>query len=469
MDRKIQALSAFVSVAITASALAAVSPEEAKQLGGSVLTEWGAERAGNKEGSIPAWTGERIKIPASYNPSEPGQVPDPFGDKPLYTITAQNAAQYADKLSVGQLELLKKYPNFRMNIYPTHRTVNFPKAVIENTLKNATACHTGKGGLSMEGCYAGVAFPIPKTGNEVVWNHLTAYSPAAFAGMTNSWIVDASGKPQLQGLQNVSYHFAFWDTDKPGPRASNTLYWMLRFDTEAPARLVGQKYVILSPLDPIDPGQRAWLYVPGQRRVKLAPDLAYDTPSPASGGASTMDEQQVFLGAQDRFDFKLKGKKERYLIVNDNRSADFKVCPPEVFLTKNFPNPDCVRFELHRAWEVEATLKPGFRNIMPKRVMYFDEDWSGAALGDQYDAASKLYRVDYSPVYLWYAPPNSDNPNFAQNSQFNLHSNSLTMDLQTGIWAASSLFGCKGCGYVPIKPKPDVFYSPEALAGEGIR
>src|SRR5262249_54492274 len=104
-----------MSAAFAAPAFAAVSAEEAKQLGGPTLTEWGAERAGNKEGTIPAWTGERVKAPASWNPKEPAQTPDPWNDKPLYTITAQNMSQYADKLSPGQMEMFKKYPTYRMD------------------------------------------------------------------------------------------------------------------------------------------------------------------------------------------------------------------------------------------------------------------------------------------------------------------------------------------------------------------
>src|SRR5437870_473055 len=107
--------------------------------------------------------------------------------------------------------MFKKYPNYRMDIYPTHRTTIYPKWVIENTLKNATACKATNGGLTMDGCYAGVAFPIPKTGNEAVWNHLTAYSPAGYAGSVKSWVVDSSGKALLQGLQVVDYHYGFWD------------------------------------------------------------------------------------------------------------------------------------------------------------------------------------------------------------------------------------------------------------------
>ena len=167
------AASAFASIAF-----AAVSPEEAKQLGGPVLTIFGAERAGNKDGSIPAFSGEGgelVKVPASFDPNEPFHVPNPFNDKPLFAITTQNMETYADKLTEAQKALLKTIPGYRMDIYPTRRTAYYPKYVLDNSIKNATNCKGGPGELALVGCYGGVMFPIPKTGNQVMWNHLTRY------------------------------------------------------------------------------------------------------------------------------------------------------------------------------------------------------------------------------------------------------------------------------------------------------
>ena len=83
--------------ACVSTTYAAVSAEEAKQLGGSQLTIFGAEKAGNKEGTIPPYTGIGVKPPSTWDPKFPGQRPDPYNDKPLFTITAENAAQYAKR------------------------------------------------------------------------------------------------------------------------------------------------------------------------------------------------------------------------------------------------------------------------------------------------------------------------------------------------------------------------------------
>src|SRR5512138_3434549 len=108
----------------------ALTAEEAKQLG-TTLTEIGAERAGNAEGTIPPYEGGLTTPPAGYRPGS-GTRPDPFaGEKPLFSIDGKNAAAHAARLTEGQKALLAKYPDFRMDVYPTHRTVAFPRFVLE--------------------------------------------------------------------------------------------------------------------------------------------------------------------------------------------------------------------------------------------------------------------------------------------------------------------------------------------------
>src|SRR3954454_23477265 len=88
-------------------ARAAVSPEEANQLK-TTLTPLGAEKAGNAEGTIPAWDGGYTKVWEGYKSGAPR--PDPFAsEKPVFQITAANMGQYADKLSDGAQALLQRF------------------------------------------------------------------------------------------------------------------------------------------------------------------------------------------------------------------------------------------------------------------------------------------------------------------------------------------------------------------------
>lgn len=446
-----------IAVAFSTAAIAAASEEEAKQLG-TTLTPWGAIKAGNKDGSIPAYTGP-VKPPASFDPKNPGHRPDPFADeKPIYSITAKNMERYADKLSEGMKAVFKKYPDFRMDVYPTHRTANYPQYFLDNSIKNATHCKTANDGLQLEGCFGGVPFPIPKSGNEVMWNRLLKFEQVALysTGVTSS-LVDTQGNITVTGVGTMWNAYPIFDPNRTTPMAEDEPYNIVRLDYESPIRKAGEKVVVHDSIDMINVGRRAWSYLPGQRRVKLAPDLAYDTPSPIGGGATTTDETSVFYGALDRYDFKLVGKKELIIPYNAYKARDPDVCPNATLLkTRNFPNPDCLRWELHRVWVVEATLKPGMRHVYPRRTLYWDEDLPGVGMSDAYDAADQMYRVTYNlPIALYDTTGHSTDTK-------------VTMDLATGNYVESQDTTDKG-GWVVTEPKPKTFFTPQALAGSGVR
>lgn len=154
-----------------AGAIAAVTAEEAKQLG-TTLTAFGAEKAASADGAIPEYAGGLTKPPADFVPNS-GKWPDPFKDeKPLLSVNAANMAQYADQLTPGVQALLQRFPDYRLDVYPTHRTMHYPQWVLDNTAKNATSAKlVGKiEGDGVEGAFGGIPFPIPKSGYEVMWN-----------------------------------------------------------------------------------------------------------------------------------------------------------------------------------------------------------------------------------------------------------------------------------------------------------
>ena len=355
----------------------AVSEDEAKQLG-TTLTLFGAEKAGNKEGTIPEYTGGLTSPPASYKNGN-GIRPDPFPeDKPLYSIDSKNMDQYADKLSDGTKALLKKYPSFRIDVYPTRRTVAFPKTVLDNTVKNATRCKTIEDGLAIvEECRGGMPFPIPKDGHEVMWNHLIRFQGYWYDFKARTYYVDSSGRVVLADEFTAAQEWPYYIERRevhgrvlPGSVG------------QAADALGGRDQHVLRLLEPGADGTPRMDVSPGQRRVRVAPDFTYDTPTDSSGGIETFDDIQLFSGKMDRYDFKLVGKKEIIMPYNMYK-ANYET-KAEDLLKPNHANPDKIRWELHRAWVVEATLKPGKRHIYSKRVFYWDEDWGGGVV-DLYD------------------------------------------------------------------------------------
>jgi hypothetical protein len=300
-------------------------------------------------------------------------------------------------------------------------------------------------------------FPLAKTGNEVMWNRLLKYDGySLFTKAAASWVVDTQGTIMASGVPDFWMYYPIFDPRKTTPIGPDEPYEKIRLDYSAPPRKAGEKLIVHDNVDMVDIGRRAWSYLPGQRRVKLAPDIAYDTPSPTGGGSGTVDDSAVFYGALDRFDFKLVGKRELYIPYNNYKARDPKVCPGKVSMIQHHLNPDCVRWELHRVWVVEATVKPGLRHIYPKRTFYWDEDLPGVGLADNYDAAGKMYRVSHSlPITLYDIQGHSTDE-------------WVTYDLQTGVYNRQEDPTDSG-GWVAVPPPPDSFFASEALAGGGVR
>ena len=384
-------LAAVMLACLLTTAYAEVTPEEAKQLG-STLTRFGAIKAGNKEGTIPEYTGAHINIPADYKPDS-GFYTDPFRDeKPRFRIDAKNLEQYADKLTEGQKQLIKQNPaTYYIDVYPTHRTEVFPEKVLAATLRNATGCKAQKDYTGLDvACRGGLPFVIPKNGNEVMWNIITRWqgSGQVVVQGQRGWLVDSNGRPTLTAEQFTRQEKPYYQLEQADrdPQMLMRTYSI----TRAPSRLAGVGSGIVDYIDMDQKPRRAWNYTPGQRRVKLAPEFAYDTPVASLGGATLFDELWLFSGKMDRFDFKLVGKKEMVLPYNNYKLITG--CKGEGKLQAKHIDPACDRWEMHRVWVVEATLKPGQRHVYSKRTYYIDEDGYGAGMFDAFDQSGNLYR-----------------------------------------------------------------------------
>ncbi len=375
----------------TAPASAKVSPEQAAKLGNE-LTPVGAIKAGNADGTIPAWNPD-FQPPAEYQGSG-GFYVDPYKDeKPLFTITSKNVVQYKDKLSLGQIKMFETYPDtFRMDIYESHRDGSYSDFVHENTIKNATRATLAPSGNGVENAYGGAAFPIPNNGVEAIWNSGQAGEPIYYKRTFDDVLVYKDGA-QVKGTFTTERLAAFFDTrmsiDQFYEEGHPRLYYMTQ--THAPVRDKGGVTLVYSPVNPTVAPQSAWTYSPGVRRVRRAPTVDYDA-FEGIGKFRTVDSGSGFNGATDKYNWKLLGKKELYIPYN-NYKFDTAGVDYEELLPANHANPDYMRYELHRVWEVEATLKEGERNVFKKRVIYLDEDSWVCSVVDMYDNRDNLWRV----------------------------------------------------------------------------
>jgi hypothetical protein len=432
------------------AAFAAVPAEEAGKLKGE-LTPMGAEKAGNKAGTIPAWDGGVTKVPAGYKPGD--LRADPFaGEKPLFSIDAKNMDQYADKLSEGTKALMKKFPSYRIDVYPTHRTAAMPQWAYDNTFKNATRCKTKDGGVSIEGCYGGIPFPIPKSGAELMWNHMLAWKGQANSMLFRLFVTTADGKSTMasDGLAEVQSPYWFKDGSL---EKFNGDYHQLMLVTYGPPFKAGESILLRDTVD-AGKGRQAWQYLVGQRRTRKAPTLGYDTPDSVASGAFYFDEAYGFSGSLDRYDWKIVGKKEMFIPYNTNRTWAAKAS--DVMGQKHL-NPDYVRWELHRVWEVEATLAPGKRHAVPKRRFYLDEDTYTAVLADMWDAQGQLWRVGYNLPMAMPDVPGSVTQTFGL---YNLLANTYVL---------ANFPGEKPYQFKVVPPWNDSYFTPDNLAAKGSR
>ncbi|WDE07647.1 DUF1329 domain-containing protein [Thalassomonas viridans] len=402
--KNISLLSLAVSLAFTSgAALAKITPEQAAKLN-KELTVFGAERGANADGSIPAWDGGIKSAPAGFKPGD--HHPDPFpGDKVLYTVTAQNLDQYRNLLTPGQIKLFETYPDtYKMNVYQTRRSASYPEHVYQATLDNATRAELVQEGNGIKQASVGIPFPIPANGLEAIWNHILRYRGEAITRQGGQAAPTASGDYTYMGFDDrllVPYGVKGASPEKL--EETNILFKFKQKVTE-PARLAGTALLVHETMDQIKTPRQAWTYNTGQRRVRRAPNVAYDAPGTASDGLRTTDDFDMFNGAPDRYTWTLKGKQELLIPYNDYRLHSDKIGYDDV-LKAGHINPDLVRYEKHRVWVVEADLKANTRHTYKKRVFFIDEDSWQIAVTDIYDNRDELYRVGVAHGINYYEVP----------------------------------------------------------------
>jgi hypothetical protein len=390
-------LTSALGLLVAVAASAAISAADAARLGND-LTPLGGEKAGNADGSIPAWTGGLTTAPAGYKPGM--HHPDPFKDDPvLFTITAANADKYADKLSAGHLALLKAYSDYTMPVYATHRSASNPQRIYDATKEHATTAALTEGGNGITGSVVGAPFPIPQTGLEVIWNHLTRYRGVAASRYISQAAPQRNGSYTLVDFDD-EFLFNYAREGIQEKDLDNVLVYFKQA-VAAPARLAGSILVVHETLDQVKEARRAWVYNTGQRRVRRAPNVSYDNPGTAADGMRTSDQFDMLNGAPDRYDWKLVGKKEMYVPYNSYKLHSDSLKYKDILKPLHI-NQDLTRYELHRVWVVDATLKPGTSHVYSRRTFYIDEDsWQILAV-DQYDGRGQLWRVSEAHCINYY-------------------------------------------------------------------
>ncbi len=368
---------------------------------GQDLTPLGGERAGNVAGTIPSWEGGLAQPPANYQPGM--HHPDPYaGDKPLYRVDSQNLAQYQGQLPAGLKALLEKNPGYFMQVYQTRRSAAAPQRIYDATRFNAQNAELISNGNGVDGVAAGIPFPLPQNGQEVIWNHIMRYRGDQISFVSNLAAVLSSGAFNLLKQERDAY-FLYGREGVSPKDLDNTLFYY-RNKVVAPAKLAGSALVVQETIDQVLAIRKAWRFNRGERRVRRLPSLAYDALQPDTSGMAIADQVDTYNGAPDRYEWTLIGKQEM-LVPYNSYAVHQKGIPYDTILQEKTLNPQLLRYELHRVWVVEADLRKGHSHIYGKRRFYLDEDsWQILAV-DLYNKDRELSGLQESHPISYYEVP----------------------------------------------------------------
>jgi hypothetical protein len=365
------------------------------------LTPVGAEREGNEAGTIPEWLGGITQPPVPYEPGD--HHPDPFaGEQALFRIDATNLDQHRQFLGAGTVAMLKRYPGYYLDVFPTHRSAAFPQRIYEMTRKNAAEGSLTSGGNAITGVAEGFPFPFPENAEELIWNHRLRYKGTGSVRHINMVAPTSSGAFN-EVLMTVTTTNPYYRPGETLESIDNHLLMFLR-EITAPPRLAGNVLLVYESLNQALQPRRAWVYNPGQRRVIRAPNVAYDSPSGATDGLHVSDMTDMFNGALDRFEWKLHGKRELYVPYNAYRIHSNTLGYDDLVRPGHL-DPVHMRYELHRVWVVEARLKNGQRHINPRRTFYLDEDSYQILMADHYAPGDQLWRYSEAHPINFYDVP----------------------------------------------------------------
>ena len=417
MRKKAQCLHSAVAAALASSLVlgsvnvaAEVSRSEAARLGGDALTRFGAPRAGSADGVIPTYDGGLSEPPDNVDYGESGDFhPNPFPDDEIrHTVTSDNMEEYEQYLTNGTQALLETYPDtYEINVYPSRRTMAWPERILGNIEDNATSAELVGDGNGIDGAYGGIPFPILHGTNEeqaqqAMWNHLTSWRGIFVERRSGEVAVETDGDYSLT-MSEQEVFFNFYNPEGDESTLNNTLFYYLS-QTTSPARLAGGAVLIHETLNQVKEPRRAWGYNAGQRRVRRAPNLAYDSPIAAADNLRTADETDLFNGALDKYNWEYRGVQQFYIPYNNYDIAQRGLEYDRILDTKHL-NPDLQRWERHRVHVVEANLKPDERHIFSRRVFYIDADSWKVVSVDQYDGRGELWRVSQAMEKSYYEVP----------------------------------------------------------------
>ena len=425
---------------------------------GTELTPMGAQIEGNKEGTIPKWTGSIRGLPKGLEYKGSGsEYPNVYAsEKPLFVITKDNIEQYKYQLTPGFIALMEAYPDtFTIPVYKSHRDFRYSEDIELRTRWNVGRAKLESSIDDLLNFTGGAPFPLPENGAQVIWNARMNY-PLRIANSTFDEVTTlANGNQQLMRMEELLESPMTYEeqpvgrlVEELGENAALIILKMIE-----PKRRKGEILLVHEPVNQQKYPRKSWIYIPGAQRVKRAPTVGHDTPF-GPGGYMTADDRLGFNGAMYWYDWKLIGKKEMYVPYHNYR-FDTAAVKYDQLLTPLHANADYMRYELRRVWVVEATLKDGEKHIYPKRRFYVEEDNWLIVATEAYDGQDELWRVGMNTTLYDY---------YLEGYILRVQ---MMHDLQSKAYMAIRLVNETHPTDYSISPKGEAYYTPENLQRMG--
>lgn len=324
-----------------------------------------------------------IASPRAFAAADPGVESSYLGGEVKYRIDKSNVDQYKDKLALGLYTLIKEW-GYSIHVYDTVHDYTFPAAYAEATEKyKGQARVNANGGL--ENYTAGLPFPEPKSGAEVMYNYEYKHSGDDFFWTTYDIDgISSTGKAKkLKGYyKRLAYQGRLEFDPKPSIPNPDKVELKEISGIQYPEDIAGLALLTVRYQD-ARKGDDGWMYIPTIRRVRrISVAQRGDT---FAGTDFTWDDYRGFSGKVSDYNWKLIGKKEMIIAYHPLTNN------PRV--TGKFPNPDDLRYELKDVWVVEGVNKDK-DYVYSKRRIYVDADSWAVGSNDLWDRRGQLWKYN---------------------------------------------------------------------------
>lgn len=297
-----------------------------------------------------------------------------------YKIDKSNIGKYKDELTLGLAELINTW-DYTANVYDTvHDYAPIQKYLDATEKYKGTARVNKKGGL--DNYTAGLPFPDPKTGIEVMYNYEYKYSGDDFWWTTFQFnSISATGKIKVikSNYKRLAYQGRLTLGSIPNPDKVE-LKEILAFSY--PEDIAGLAMLTVRYQDGTK-ADDAWMYIPTIRRIRR---ISTAQRSDTFGGTDyTWDDARGLSGKIAGFKWTMIGKK-KMIVPYHALSNDYR------FKGKT-PNPDDIRYELREVWVVDGVNKEKDYSYGKVRF-YVDPDSWAICASDHWDRRGTLWKYN---------------------------------------------------------------------------